>query len=102
MSGTIVISKKKSFELRTIDFNRITDFLRSFSSQSETAKKVLSTVDEYGMNMLRADELSAQELLEFATLMKQIGAVLEEQEVGLKAFLDELCKQITTQAEKMD
>jgi len=98
MSGTIVLSKQKSFDVRTVDFIRIAGVLRSFESQSETAKKLLQTVDEFGMDMLCADDLSAKDFAEFGRLLKQVRMTLGGEEVGLKEFLDIVCAHVDADA----
>lgn len=94
MSGTIIISKSKSFDVRTIDFVRIVDILRSLMSRSETATKLLETVDEFGMNMICADELDAAEFTDFAHLMREVCAVLRDEDKGVVDFLELVCASI--------
>lgn len=76
MSGTIVIGPTKSMDIRTVDFLRLVEALRAMKGRSRTATKSLESVDEYGMNMICADELAPTELREFGQLVEEIGAVL--------------------------
>jgi len=94
MSGTIVISKSKSFDVRTIDFVRIVDILRSFKARSETAAELLETVDEFGMNMICADELDAAEFANFAHLMREVSDSLSVEDTGVADFLELVCTSI--------
>lgn len=98
MSGTIIISKSKSFDVRTIDFVRIVDILRSFMTRSETATKLLETVDEFGMNMICADELDATEFTNFAHLMREVRAAVGDEDKGLADFLEFVCASINADA----
>jgi hypothetical protein len=94
VSGTIVVSKSKSFDVRTIDFVRIVGILRSLLAQSETTKKLLETVDEFGMNMICADELDAAEFADFKRMMTEVRAALGNEEIGLANFLELVCRGI--------
>lgn len=87
MSGTIIINKDKSFDVRTTDFSRIVAVLRYLSSHSETATKLLKTVDQFGMNMICADDLDSAEFTNFAQSMREVCAVLGEEDAGLSDFL---------------
>ena len=94
MSGTIVVGKNIFFDVRTVDFVRIVDVLRSFAACSDTAAKLLVTVDEFGMNMICADELTPAEFKNFAQLMRAICIVLADEENGVVNLLEMVCSVI--------
>lgn len=87
MSGTFIISQDNSFDLRTIDFVRIVNALRSKMPQSATAAKLLETVDDFGMNMICADDLNSRDFADFGYLMGEVAADLGEKDKDLRAFL---------------
>jgi hypothetical protein len=96
MTGTIVISTRKSVDMRTVDFVRIVKVLRCFVERSQTAKKLIETVDKFGVNMICADELNPAEFAEFVALMKDVGATLGKDDVDLSNSLEEVYTLIDT------
>lgn len=102
MSGTIIISKHKSFDVRTIDFYHIINALRSQTEHSETAKMLIETFDKFGMNMLCADELNAHELKKFGALLREMKSKLEPKDEGLAVFFEMICAQIDAEARSTD
>lgn len=91
MSGTIILSKQKSLDVRTVDFARITSAIRARVSTSPVARGLLESIDDFGMNMISADELSAGEFAEFYGLMKDVRDDFKADH-GLTAFFDELLR----------
>lgn len=73
--------------MRTIDFVRIAEILRSYAGTSSVAAKLIETVDEFGMNMICADELSSTEFREFFELMRKVAFSLGNEENGLGGFI---------------
>lgn len=90
MSGTIVIGPSKSIDVRTVDFLRLVEALRSMKGRSQTVMKLLQSVDEYGMNMICADELGPTELREFDQLIEEIGAMIPAHGKGLAEYLNDV------------
>jgi hypothetical protein len=90
MSGTIVISPSKSIDVRTVDFLRLIEVLRSMKGRSPIVPKLLESVDELGMNMICVDELDSAELGEFDRLVKEIGYSLPGDGAGLAEYLDDV------------
>lgn len=91
MSGTIILSRQKSLDVRTVDFARIASAIRARVSTSPVARQLLESIDDFGMNMISADELSASEFADFYGLMKDVQADLKADH-GLTAFFDELLR----------
>lgn len=89
MTGTVIVAEHKSFDVRTVDFERIVDALRSRVSYSGVAKKLLQSVDEFGMDMICADELNS---IEFKTFYGLLGEIRTEfsNEPGLICFIDQV------------
>lgn len=93
MTGTVILAKGKNFDVRTIDFEWIAESLRWRAKNSEVAKKVLQSMDEFGMDMICADELGAEELIEFHRLLADVRSDLVG-ENGLVDFLEKICEAI--------
>jgi hypothetical protein len=89
MSGTIILRKQKSLDVRTVDFACIANAIRARASTSPVAKKLLESIDDFGMNMISADELSSSEFSVFRDLMKDVQDGLKDDH-GLTDFFDEL------------
>lgn len=51
---------------------------------------MLECADEYGMNMICADDLAPSELREFAQLVEEIGAMLSANDEGLAEYLNDV------------
>jgi hypothetical protein len=94
MSGTIVIDPQTSVDVRTVDFLRIVEALRAEKNRSPAANRLLETVDEFGMNMICADELTAAEFADFASVLKKLQSDSQPDESGFKRFLTDLCNLI--------
>jgi len=88
MSGTIVIGPTKSMDVRTVGFLRLVEALRSMRGRSQTATKLLESVDEYGMNMICADGLDPAELRKFDLLVEEIGSMAPVDDTGLVQYLN--------------
>lgn len=91
MAGTLIIAKGKSLDVRTIDFEWIADALRRRAAGSEVARKLLQSADEFGMDMICADELGPAEFKEFHRLLVNIRAELPAGQ-GLVGFIDRVCQ----------
>jgi hypothetical protein len=87
MAGTILVAEGKSLDVRTIDFERIADALRHRAASSAVIGKLLQSIDEFGMDMICADELNSEELMEFLGLLKDIRMDLLDS-TGLVDFVD--------------
>lgn len=72
MTGTIMISAHDSVDVRTVDFMRIVKALRSRIQSRDLAAKLLSFLDNGGINMILADDLDAVELSAFEGTLEQI------------------------------
>lgn len=94
MSGTIVIDPHTSVDVRTVDFLRIVEALRAERKTSPTADRLLETVDDFGMNMICADELDPAGFAEFATVLSKLQRDIHAEESGFKDFLENLCSRI--------
>lgn len=90
MSGTIVIDPQTSVDVRTVDFLRIVDALRIEKHNSSAASRLLETVDDFGMNMLCADELNATDLADFAGILQKLQENSQSDETGFYRFLADL------------
>ncbi|HEX8615132.1 MAG TPA: hypothetical protein VF800_27945 [Telluria sp.] len=88
MSGTIVISKKNSFDVRNVDFVLIVNALRSKIAHSAIAEKLLETVDDFGMNMICADDLNSIEFQNFACLIREVCSTFNGEDKELHTFLE--------------
>lgn len=91
MTGTVIVAKGKSLDVRTIDFEHIVDRLRARAHNSEVARKLIQSVDEFGMDMICADELNAMEFLIFYRLFREIRDELGSGH-GLAEFLNRVCQ----------
>jgi len=91
MSGTIILSKQESLEVRTVDFARIASAIRARVAMSLVAGQLLESIDDFGMNMISADELSASDFADFHRLMKDVGADFESDH-GLTIFFNNLLR----------
>jgi hypothetical protein len=89
MTGIVVVAKGKSLDVRTVDFERIADALRSRAKNSEVAAKLLQSKDDFGMDMICADELSRTEFKAFLELLDDIRIELTEAS-GLVDFIDQV------------
>lgn len=89
MTGTVIVAKGKSLDVRTIDFERIADALRHHARSSVIAAKLLQSIDEFGMDMICADELGPMEFMDFYSLL---GAIRTEitNSPGLVNFIDQV------------
>ena len=94
MSGTILLSKQHTFDVRTVDFNLIVSGLRCKVGESEIGKKLLETVDEFGMNMICVDEFDANELKVFGDFLREFGEHQRTENKGLSEFIEMVCAQI--------
>lgn len=90
MAGTLIIAKGKSLDVRTVDFEWIADALRRRASGSEVVRKLLQSTDEFGMDMICADELGPADFQEFFRLLTDIRAELPSNQ-GLAGFIDKVC-----------
>jgi hypothetical protein len=89
MAGTVIVAKGKSLDVRTIDFERIADALRRRAKGSAVSVKLLQSVDEFGMDMICADELNSVEFMAFYGLLDDVRAELSDSP-GLIGFIDQL------------
>jgi hypothetical protein len=94
MSGTIVIDPHTSVDVRTVDFLRIVEALRAERKTSPAADRLLETVDDFGMNMICADELDPAAFAEFATVLRKLQRQSNSDESGFNDFLESLCNRI--------
>lgn len=94
MAGSVVISRGVSFDIRTIDFLRVVDIFRSSAANSSTAAKLVETIDQFGVNMICADELCAAEFRKFAQLMREVRVAVGDQDKGMADFLELVCSRI--------
>lgn len=94
MSGTIVIDPHTSVDVRTVDFLRIVEALRTERKTSPAANRLLETVEDFGMNMICADELDAADLSNFAAILRKLQHESISDESGFNAFLEDLCNRI--------
>jgi len=94
MSATIMLSENKTFDVRTVDFNLIVNALRINTRGSEISKGLLETIDVFGMNMICVDELDASGLKIFGELLKEFGATLGTENMGLFEFIENVCAEI--------
>lgn len=88
MSGTIVIDAATFVDVRTIDFLRIVEALRAEHARSAAIDRLLVTVDEYGLNMICADQLDAAGLASFAAVLETLRHNVDDD--GIKGFLADL------------
>ena len=89
MAGTIIIAKGKSLDVRTVDFERIADALRRRAESSPVSVKLLQSKDEFGMDMICADELNHADFMGFCRLLDDIRAELSDSP-GLINFIDQV------------
>ena len=89
MTGIVIVAKGKSLDVRTIDFERIADFLRCRAKDSAVSVKLLQSLDEFGMDMICADELSSVEFKDFLRLLADIRVEFSKSP-GLIAFIDQV------------
>jgi hypothetical protein len=89
MAGTILIHKDKSMDVRTIDFEKILESLRQHAKTSAVAASLLQTKDDFGMDMICADELSALDFTDFYHLLGEIRKDFQNSP-GLMAFIDQV------------
>lgn len=93
MSGSILVGKETSLDVRTVDFLRILNAIRAHTSTSYAAKEIVESVDNLGINMICIDELGSTDFASLYELMKTVRADLEADQ-GLATFLDEVCQLI--------
>ena len=91
MSGTIVIDPQISVDVRTVDFLRIVEALRAEGKSSQAAAHLLETVDDFGMNMICADELDPADLADFLGVMRRLQDNTKADESGFNRFVADLC-----------
>ncbi len=72
MTGTIMISEHHMVDVRTVDLVLIVKAIRSRIESPDLVAKLLSFLDEGGINMILADDLDAVELSVFAQALEQI------------------------------
>jgi len=89
MAGTVIVAKGKSLDVRTIDFERIADALRRRAKGSAVSVKLLQSVDEFGMDMICADELNSAEFMDFFELLDDVRTELSDSP-GLIGFIDQV------------
>lgn len=89
-----MLSKKKTFDVRNVDFNLIVNALRNRVGGSEFGKELLETIDVFGMNMICVDELDANGLRMFGSFVKEFGASLETENKDLSDFLESVSAEI--------
>ncbi|AJQ92699.1 hypothetical Protein YC6258_00649 [Gynuella sunshinyii YC6258] len=89
-----MLSKQKTFDVRTVDFNFIVNILRNKVGDTEFGKGLLETIDVFGMNMICVDELDANGLNKFDGFLKELAASLEKENKGLSKFLAAVCAEI--------
>lgn len=90
MSGTIMIGPETSIDVRTVDFFRIVEALRSESANWSTASRLLETIDNFGMNMICADELDAADFSQFAGVLEKLQDNNQSDESDFNRFLTDL------------
>jgi hypothetical protein len=93
MTGTFILSKQRSVDVRTVDFLRIAGAIRTRGLRPSLARKVLESIDDFGMNMIRADELSVSEFVDFHMLMKELQEEFDDLP-GFDRLLSELLRLI--------
>lgn len=89
-----MLSKNKSFDVRTIDFKLIVSALRSKFGGSELGEKLLENVDVFGMNMICVDELNSDELKLFGSFLREFGKKQISENIGLYEFVEDVCSQL--------
>ncbi|MBI5335347.1 MAG: hypothetical protein HZB72_12300 [Burkholderiales bacterium] len=89
MTGTVIVAKGKSLDVRTVDFELIANLLRQRAKKSAVAAKLLQSTDEFGMDMICADELNAMEFMDFYQLFGEIRDDLSNSP-GLVGFIDQV------------
>jgi hypothetical protein len=89
VTGTIIVAKGKSLDVRNIDFERIADALRRRAKDSPVSLKLLQSVDEFGMDMICADELNSADFMKFFGLLDDFRAELSDSP-GLIEFIDQV------------
>jgi hypothetical protein len=97
MAGTIVVSKKSSRDLRTIDFAWLADQLRAKRGDLEAAlAKVLEFHDQGGIDILNADGLDEKQFKLFARAVREIHEDLAAHSAndGMTIFLASLLREI--------
>jgi hypothetical protein len=90
MSGTIVIDPQTSVDVRTVDFLRIVEAVRAEKNTSHAAIRLLESVDDFGMNMICADELDAADLADFVEILRKLQANTRSDESGFHRFVADL------------
>jgi hypothetical protein len=101
MSGTIFVGKQKSLDIKTVDFIRIVGAIRAHATASPVAKRIVDTVDNFGMNMIFPDELDTADFASFYELMKRVRSDLGA-DPSLAAFLDQVCRLIESDNRLVD
>jgi hypothetical protein len=89
MAGTMIVAKGKSLDVRAVDFELIADALRSRVGRSDVAMKLLQSVDEFGMDMICADELNSIEFKEFYDFLDDIREELADSP-GVVDFINQV------------
>ena len=91
MSGTILVSRGNLVDIRTVGFEWLAEEIRSRSSTFKIAKELLQSVDEFGMDMICADELDSSGFKNFNLLMEEIFSHAPENKSFVK-FIEEARK----------
>lgn len=93
MTGTIIFSKGKSLDVRTVDFAWIVESLREQEQDFPVLERLLRTVDEFGMDMVCADELTQSELGDFQVALDRILTKIGTGN-GIGEFLKKVVQQV--------
>jgi hypothetical protein len=94
MTGIIIVSKGKSLDVRTIDFDWIVESLREQKQDFPILERLLRTVDEFGMDMICADELTPSEFSDFQVALERILTP-----IGTKSGIGEFLKKVLHQVD---
>lgn len=94
MTGTIIVSKEESLDVRTVDFAWIVESLREQKQDFPVVERLLRTVDEFCMDMICADELTPSELIDFQILLERILT-----KIGTGTGIGEFLKKVLLQVD---
>ncbi|TDM05469.1 MAG: hypothetical protein C4K60_11870 [Ideonella sp. MAG2] len=89
MAGTVIVAKGRSLDVRSIDFERIADAFRRRAKDSTISVKLLQSLDDFGMDMICADELNSKEFMDFFELLDDVRADISDS-AGLIGFIDQV------------
>ena len=94
MTGTIIVSKEESLDVRTVDFAWIVESLREQKQDFPVVERLLRTVDEFSMDMICAEELTPSELIDFQILLERILT-----KIGTGTGIGEFLKKVLLQVD---